>query len=228
MDLFYVTLLVFAGLMCLGNCSVCPPTNQDIEKCFTNNLMSFPANFDINSLSVADKDFCDNLDNSTNAISCVLQLAIDCASSQSVSISDYMPSPSKARDLIIMSCRNVSVINQNCLTSKSPSITTCTSSKAAGIARSSSFDLDKIMCKTFEVGIGCVKPALESCGCATVQLQQDIMSGPLWPSKCQRPDFRTVQCDPYDPKSFLGSGSKMIPNTMLLFILFCILLFYKQ
>ncbi|XP_059160503.1 uncharacterized protein LOC131944058 [Physella acuta] len=232
MDLFSATLLVLAGLISLGHCSACPPTAQDVEKCFSDNHMSLPANFDMKSPSVASKLFCDQPDNAANAIACVFQLAIDCSSSESMSINlaDYLPSPSKAKDMVSMSCRNISLIDETCTASKLSSVTACAASKAADIARSSSFDLEKIMCKSFEVSNGCIRPALESCGCATVQLQEEVMTGPMWPSKCPRPDFRTVQCDPNDPKSFLGgSGTKMIPNTMLLFILFCILMkCYKQ
>ncbi|XP_059155749.1 uncharacterized protein LOC131940868 isoform X1 [Physella acuta] len=223
------TLFLLTGFIHVCDCANCTNPQEQVARCFTDNRLTFPANMEVDSatsLSYVNEQLCRQPDDAAKALSCFLQYAIDCTNASIPNLAGYLPSPNKTKELVTITCRNFTLFNQTCTNSQSSKISSCVQPKVEEIAKSSGSDYGKIMCKKYEATYSCMRPTLGLCGCATYQVMEETIKGPLWPALCSQPQFDSYHCDPNNPNVFLDSGSQMVPSLLLLLIIILTILFF--
>ncbi|XP_059155831.1 uncharacterized protein LOC131940927 [Physella acuta] len=217
-----VILILLDGFINVCDGKDCNKPLEQVARCYTENHLTFPANIST-SMSYVNEQMCRKPDDAAKAMSCYLQRRVDCIGAN---FGGYLASPNKTKEVVAIACRKITLFNEKCSKSQSPKFSSCVQNKLIAIAMSSDTDFRQKMCKTHEATYSCMRPALGPCGCATYQVMEETIKGPLWPALCSQPQLDSYHCDPNNPNVFLDSGSQMVPSLLLwLIIILTILLF---
>ncbi|XP_059155746.1 uncharacterized protein LOC131940864 [Physella acuta] len=222
-------LVLLAGYLSVCDCTECTKAHETVARCFTDNRLTSVIKDDKSPyvlMSYLNQQLCQQQEDAVKAISCIFQFQIDCGP-RAAGMESYFTSPNKAQDIVTMTCKQFNNIDITCANNRLGQIVACANPPRNQTEMPSASDIGKLICKAHEATSSCMRPHLESCGCATYQVMDEVYRGPAWPVSCTRPQVGPYRCDPKNRSLFLDvkdSSSHMMPSGLVLFVVTILML----